>query len=164
LSRRDVTPPIPRIDSLSGFPRTIVGVRAPPGLSKPARRAWREASETLELVGRDPAEHRGRLRIYATAAGRLEELEQAWRATGAPMSSTGSRGQEVVNPALGELRELERHVADLADRLFGVPPARMGGWTLGRARSADRQARGPARRRSSKVVPLPLAVRKALDG
>jgi hypothetical protein len=50
-------------------------VRPPSGLSTPARRAWREAVATLELLDRDPVEHRGRFRVYATAFGRLEELE-----------------------------------------------------------------------------------------
>jgi phage terminase small subunit len=135
-------------------------VRAPAGLSKPARRAWREAVATLELLDRDPVEHRGRLRVYASAAGRLEELEAAWRAAGAEMHDKGSRGQIVVHPALVEMRALEEHVDELADKLFGAPP-RLGGWQLGRARSPDRQYR-PSRRRAEVVSLMPPAVREAL--
>jgi hypothetical protein len=138
-------------------------VRAPAGLSKPARRAWREAVAALELLDRDPVEHRGRLRVYASAAGRLEELEQAWRADGAQMHDKGSRGQTVVHPDLVEMRALEEHVDELADKLFGVP-ARLGGWRLGRARTPDRQYR-PPRRRAEVVALMPPAVREALaDG
>jgi phage terminase small subunit len=138
-------------------------VRAPAGLSTPARRAWREAVATLELLDRDPVEHRGRLRVYAGAAGRLEELEQAWRADGANMHSEGSRGQTVVHPDLVEMRALEEHVDELADKLFGVPP-RLGGWQLGRARSPDRQWHPPRRRRAEIVALMPPAVREALSG
>jgi len=135
-------------------------VPAPLGLSKAARRAWREAVSTLELLDRDPVEHRGRLRVYASAAGRLEELELAWRAAGAPMRTEGSRGQTVVHPDLVEMRALEQHVDELADKLFGTP-ASLGGWQLGRARSPDRQYR-PPRRRAEVAALMPPAVREAL--
>jgi hypothetical protein len=137
-----------------------VSVRVPTGLSKSACRAWREAVATLELVDRDPVEHRGRLRVYASAAGRLQEVEAAWRAAGAPMRTEGSRGQTVVHPDLVEMRALEQHVDELADKLFGTPP-RLGGWQLGRARSPDRQYR-PPRRRAEVAALMPLAVREAL--
>jgi hypothetical protein len=135
-------------------------------LSPPARRAWREAVAELELVGRDPAEHAGRLRVYASAAGRLEELEQAWRAAGARMLAQGSRGQPVMSPELVELRELEEHVDRLADKVFGAPPARLGGWQLGRARSPDRQAQGspPRRRSSGRLVPIGERAERAIRG
>jgi hypothetical protein len=137
---------------------------APADLSKAAKRAWRDAVAALELLGRDPVEHRGRLRIYASALGRLEELETAWRLDGAKMTDTGSRGQRVVAPELVEMRQLEEHVSELADRLFGAP-IRLGGWQAGHARSPDRAARGPARRRAEVLKLMPASVREALgDG
>jgi hypothetical protein len=68
-----------------------------------------------------------------------------------------------VHPDLVEMRALEEHVDELADKLFGVPP-RLGGWQLGRARSPDRQWHPPRRRRAEIVALMPPAVREALSG
>jgi hypothetical protein len=150
-----------RIDCTLVFHAYDGRVRTPAGLSVPARRAWREAVATLELLDCDPVEHRGRLRVYAGAVGRLGELEAAWRADGAKMHATGSRGQTVVHPDLVEMRALEEHIDELADKLFGVP-ARLGGWQLGRARSPDRQHRPPRRKRKVVPITMPPEVREAL--
>jgi hypothetical protein len=134
----------------------MAAMRAPAGLSGPARRAWRDAVATLQLTGADPVEHTGRLDRYARAAGRLVELEEQWRAAGGEWHEEGSRGQLVVHPDLVEMRELAEHVEALADKLFGTP-ARRGGWQLGNARAPDRQYR-----RGGKVVAMP-GLRRALD-
>ena len=51
----------------------------------------------LERQGVDPAEHSERLKVYARAAGRLDELDQARRDAGAELDDVGSRGQRVVD-------------------------------------------------------------------
>jgi phage terminase small subunit len=136
-------------------------MRAPAGLTQAARRAWREAVATLQLLDRDPGIQMGRLRVYASAVARLEELEAAWRADGAVMHAKGSRDQIVTHPDLVEMRALAEHVDELADKLFGVPAPRMGGWQRGNARSPDRQFRPP--RRSKNVVPLPTVDKMLAD-
>jgi len=133
-------------------------VRPPAGPSAPARRAWRDAVVALELLDRDPAEHYAHLRVFVDAETRRVELEARWRADGAPMRSSGSAGQAVTHPDVVELRSLEQHVAQLADKLFGVAP-RLGGWQRGNARSPDRQYRP---RRRATVVKLPDRLREAL--
>jgi hypothetical protein len=129
-------------------------MRVPAGLSEPARHEWRAAHAAIEAYGHDPAEFAVPMRRYAVAAGRLAELEAAWRTEeGAKVGAIGSRGQKTVHPFLIELRELETHVARLGEALPLAPMGRRstGGWPQGRARSPDRQFRP---RRSSNVVPM----------
>ncbi|WP_432422473.1 hypothetical protein [Pseudonocardia nematodicida] len=53
----------------------------------------------------------------ASLADMVAELNAAWRAAGSPMTTKGSRGQEVTHPLITELRFHRQEMASMAARL-----------------------------------------------
>jgi hypothetical protein len=99
--------------------------RAPVGLSAAGRRLWRDTLATYEL---DPAEQQ----LLLAACRSMTELERVEEAlSGADLMVTGSTGQPVPNPLLGEARSHRKTVESLF-RSMALP---VEGETTGRGRS-----------------------------
>lgn len=74
--------------------------KSKPSLAEAGERLWDEVSSAFELRADE-------LRLLEQACKTLDmiaRLEDAWSELGCPMVSTGSMGQEVIHPLIGELR------------------------------------------------------------
>lgn len=98
--------------------------RARASLGRPGAQLWRAIVGDLPGGGELDRRELHLLKRACSAEDHLHELEAAVKRDGATVD--GSRGQTVVHPALGEIRQLkgladaaERHVA----RLLAVRPA-----------------------------------------
>jgi len=150
-----------------------MALRAPAQLHPNARRAWRCAIASLEA---DSAELEGAwpvLIAFAEAVDIAERARDEWLRLGCPMVRVGE-GPEREHVLIGILRSQHGKIGELSERLRLDPKARRGfapGWTLGKARSPDRQYRppGPERKpttgRRATVVAMrpPAAVQRILD-
>lgn len=83
--------------------------KSKPELAEAGSRMWDDISSSYDLRADE-------LRLLEQACKTLDmiaRLESAWFELGCPMVSTGSMGQEVIHPLIGELRSqraaFERH-------------------------------------------------------
>lgn len=86
---------------------------APKSLGKAGTSLWRAVASKYELR---PDEY-SILEQAAATADMIAELEAAREDQGRPLVSTGSMGQEVIHPFIGELRAQRSQMAALMARL-----------------------------------------------
>jgi hypothetical protein len=109
---------------------------APDGLKAPGKALWREVTAGLTLRSDELAI----LAAAARTADQIAGLEKA--ATGSKPLIRGSRGQDVLNPLVPELRQQRALLAQLLSRL-DIPEDRDGGeWDNLTASQRARKAAG----------------------
>lgn len=100
---------------------TAETIPAPPegaGLGQTGTDLWTGINTVFSL---DEEPHKQAVLLQACrTADQIEELEQARREPGFTLTVLGSQKQEVINPILGELRQLRAAQASLL-RVLGLP-------------------------------------------
>ncbi|GAB3080986.1 hypothetical protein GCM10027053_51880 [Intrasporangium mesophilum] len=113
----------------------------PEGLGKAGLAVWHSIAGRYELR----ADEKHRLESACKTADMIDALERGWIAAGSPHITKGSMGQEVIHPAIGEMRAqraaLERMLAalKLPDE---APAAEDNVSSAARAAAASRWTRG----------------------
>lgn len=85
----------------------------PPDLQEKGTAYFRSVADQHMLTG---AEQRV-LYDIACLADMVAELETAWRSAGSPMTTNGSKGQEVTHPLIAELRFHRQEMSSMVARL-----------------------------------------------
>lgn len=88
-------------------------VSPPKHLDTAGRKLWQSITEKYELR----PDELGLLEQACAGADMVAELEQARRDEGLPLTTTGSMGQQVIHPYIGELRAQRSQVAALLAKL-----------------------------------------------
>lgn len=79
---------------------TTKATRPPAGIGKAGAKVWKAITSTYELR----ADELVTLEDVCAATDMIDELEREWRDDGSPMTTSGSMGQKVIHPLIGELR------------------------------------------------------------
>jgi hypothetical protein len=97
--------------------------RAPTGLDRRGRSLWKSVAATFDLS-------EGELALLLEACRCLDDVEALQgELVGAPMTTVGSRGQEVVHPLRAELRSERLLLAKLLGQLdVPMPDDTSGAW------------------------------------
>lgn len=74
--------------------------KPPAGIGKAGSKVWRAITSKYELR----ADELVTLEDVCAATDMIDELEAEWRDEGSPMTTSGSMGQKVIHPLIGELR------------------------------------------------------------
>ena len=112
--------------------------RIPAGLGRRGKALWNSVIVDFVLA-------EGECALLLEACRTLDDIEALQQAVaGAPLSSTGSRGQDVVHPLRAELRSQRLLLAKLIGQL-DVPMPREGGGSKWDGLSASSRARKAAR-------------------
>lgn len=90
-----------------------MSVSAPDFLGDSGRKLWLSVTERYELRPDELA----LLEQACATSDMIAELEVARAAEGRPLTTTGSMGQEVIHPYIGELRAQRSQVAALMAKL-----------------------------------------------
>ena len=77
-----------------------MSTKAPQGLGKAGTAVWQSIAGRYELR----ADELHRLESACKTADMIDALERGWIAAGSPHITKGSMGQEVIHPAIGEIR------------------------------------------------------------
>ena len=124
--------------------RGIIGsVKAPAGLGREGRAAWRHGERVLVALGEDPLLSVEALKRYAIVADELALVRERWQALDRPLTAPGSTGQEQPHPLLRVERELRAQALDLEAALGANPGARA---SLRRRQGGPGVAHAPDRR------------------
>ncbi|WP_310962139.1 hypothetical protein [Nocardioides terrisoli] len=104
---------------------------APADLSDAGRAVWDSIASRYALRPDEVA----RLHAACRTADMVASLEAAWSERGCPMITTGSMGQEVIHPLIGELRA-QRSALDGALTRLKLPDDEGGGVAVNQQRDA----------------------------
>jgi hypothetical protein len=74
--------------------------KPPAGIGKAGAKVWRAITSKYELR----ADELVTLEDVCAATDMIDELEREWIEDGRPMTTSGSMGQKVIHPLIGELR------------------------------------------------------------
>ena len=74
--------------------------KPPAGIGKAGSKVWKAITSKYELR----ADELVTLEDVCAATDMIDELESEWRDEGKPMTTSGSMGQKVIHPLIGELR------------------------------------------------------------
>lgn len=88
-------------------------ITPPDGLAEAGRDLWVAIAGKYALRPDERATLLGACR----AADMIADLRKSWEGLGRPMLTTGSMGQDVIHPMIGELRTQEAQKASLLARL-----------------------------------------------